>query len=364
MVFPMDDHLHAVHSIWRGQEEGAWLGIDFSKAFDSTSHCLMSAFLIEIGVPTVWVHILKQFLRGPIQTLVGNQITGAELVPGSGIEQGDTLSPTLFSLLTALLVHKIKLRFPEMRSFLYADDTLVFIPGSLPTVRQGLQGLRELLTHYGEVSGYKLNRRKCGVVLQGIEWNITEVTISGFNIQRNMKYLGTLLGNATVMEQFQGPLAKLHAKAQFLAALSLTECEKVQALHLWAYPVLRHMALQFFPTPQVIRWANMAMRTALQVRNWDLPVSCWQQPRDKGGYTLGTAGDYMLWVHSQVFAKILRLGRDHPKTTQNFQVLESWFSKRTKLPLTDMQLKYLAWSKLPQVHWPLPITSSVAYSCF
>ena len=68
----MDDHLHAVHSIWRGQEEGAWLSIDFSKAFDSTSHCLMSAFLIEIGVPPVWVHILEQFLRGPIQFLVGN----------------------------------------------------------------------------------------------------------------------------------------------------------------------------------------------------------------------------------------------------------------------------------------------------
>ena len=139
----MDDHLHAVHSIWRGREEGAWLGIDFSKAFDSTSHCLMSAFLIEIGVPPMWVHILQLLLRGPIQFLVGNQITGAELFPGSGFKQGNTLSPTLFSLLTALLVHKIKLRFPEMRSFLYADDTLVFIPCSLPTVQQGLQGLRD-----------------------------------------------------------------------------------------------------------------------------------------------------------------------------------------------------------------------------
>ena len=72
----------------------------------------------------------------------------------------------------------------------------------------------------------------------------------------------------------------------------------------------------------------------------------------------------MLWVHSQVFVQILRLGRDHPKTALTFQALENWFSKRTKLSLTDMQLKYLAWSKLPQVHWPLPVTSSVAYSCF
>ena len=67
----------------------------------------------------------------------------------------------------------------------------------------------------------------------------------------------------------------------------------------------------------------MAMRTALQVRNWDPPVSCWQQPRDKGGYDLGTAGDYMLWVHSQVFVQMLRLGRGHPKTALNFQALEN-----------------------------------------
>ena len=58
----MDDPQHAVHSIWRGQEEGAWLNIDFSKVFDLTSHCLMSAFVIEIGVPPVWVLILEQFL--------------------------------------------------------------------------------------------------------------------------------------------------------------------------------------------------------------------------------------------------------------------------------------------------------------
>ena len=85
------------------------------------------------------------------------------------------------------------------------------------------------------------------------------------------------------MEQFHGPLAKLQAKAWFLASLPLTEKERVQALHLWAYPVLRHVAVQFFPTMEVIRKANMAMRTSLQIKNWDLPLSCWQQLVDGGG---------------------------------------------------------------------------------
>ena len=95
-------------------------------------------------------------------------------------------------------------------------------------------------------------------------------------VSQKVKYLGTWLGHATVMEQFQGPLAKLQPKAQFLASLPLTEAEKVQALHLWVYPVLRHVAQQFFPSIADIRGANMAMCTAPQVKNWDLPVSCWQ----------------------------------------------------------------------------------------
>ena len=93
-------------------------------------------------------------------------------------------------------------------------------------------------------------------------------------------------------------LAKLQAKAQFLVTVPLSETKKVRALHLWAYPVLRHVATQLFPSASVIRRANMAMRTALQIRNWDLLVACWQQPLEQGGYDLGTAGDYMLWVHS------------------------------------------------------------------
>ena len=48
-------------------------------------------------------------------------------------------------------------------------------------------------------------------------------------MQRKVKYLGIWLGNATVMQQFQGTLPKL--QAQFLATLPLTESKKVQHLH-------------------------------------------------------------------------------------------------------------------------------------
>ena len=92
-------------------------------------------------------------------------------------------------------------------------------------------------------------------------------------MRSKVKYLGTWLGHATILDQYQRPLAKLMGKAQFLASLPLKAEEKVQALHTWAYLVLRHIAVLFFPTHQIIRKANLAMRVALGIRSWALPTT-------------------------------------------------------------------------------------------
>ena len=107
--------------------QGAWLGIDFTKAFDSTSHALLGFFLEFLGVPETWCAALIQFLKGPLQFFVGNQLTESALYPGTGIKQGDTLSPTIFSLLTVVFIEKVLHGFLQVQSFLFANDTLFFI---------------------------------------------------------------------------------------------------------------------------------------------------------------------------------------------------------------------------------------------
>ena len=84
---------------------------------------------------------------------------------------------------------------------------------------------------YGRVSGYRLNVDKCGVVFQGPDTRPPGTVLYGVQVRSKVKYLGTWLGHATVLDEYQGPLAKLMVKVQFLTSLPLKEEEKIQALY-------------------------------------------------------------------------------------------------------------------------------------
>ena len=50
----MEGHFFETQRIWKSERQGAWLSIDFAKAFDSTTHCLLQFFLEHVGIPASW----------------------------------------------------------------------------------------------------------------------------------------------------------------------------------------------------------------------------------------------------------------------------------------------------------------------
>ena len=108
----MEGHLFEAQHIWKSECGGAWLSIDFAKAFNSTSHSLMQFFLEYLIIPGTWCTALIQIVKDTLRFLVGNQPSEAVLQPGTSIKQGDTLLPTIFSLHTAVLIQKVLKRLP------------------------------------------------------------------------------------------------------------------------------------------------------------------------------------------------------------------------------------------------------------
>ena len=77
--------------VWAKQQEedkGAWVALDFAKAFDSMSHQLIEAMLRVIGVEERWIRVIINFTKGPVGFLVGQEIPDRRISPAGGIKQG------------------------------------------------------------------------------------------------------------------------------------------------------------------------------------------------------------------------------------------------------------------------------------
>ena len=94
----MDDHLYKVMHIQASNVKGAWVSIDFLKAYDKMGHQIIEALLNVVGMDRQWVRMLIAFMEEELGFLVTNKVADSWIRPRGGIGQGDSLSPALFAL--------------------------------------------------------------------------------------------------------------------------------------------------------------------------------------------------------------------------------------------------------------------------
>uniref|UniRef100_A0A7S4GDB3 Reverse transcriptase domain-containing protein n=1 Tax=Eutreptiella gymnastica TaxID=73025 RepID=A0A7S4GDB3_9EUGL len=120
------------------------------------------------------------------------------LNPGLRIKQGNTLSPTIFSLLTAVLMRKVALYCLSITPFLFADDTLFFISVQLQSIEPPPCSVQNQVVH----------------------------RLQGIRICCEVKYSGTWLGIVSLVDKCRAPLASLMGKTSTCHACLFVE-EKI-----------------------------------------------------------------------------------------------------------------------------------------
>ena len=95
------------------------------------SHSLGEATSEALKVPTPVNALIMHPLRAPYLFSVGQgYVPDIQHHPKSGTQQGDPLSPALYSVMVSIVIHLIKQACPDAMRLMYADDLTVFFPGS------------------------------------------------------------------------------------------------------------------------------------------------------------------------------------------------------------------------------------------
>ena len=141
--------------------------IDFQKAFDLVDRDFLLYKLSEIGVTGNVYRAIKAMYTGPVSCVnVNGRLTGWFGV-GSGVRQGDSLSPTLFSIFINDLAREIKdmnlgIHFDgdnHLALLLYADDIVIIAPSHANS-----QAMLDTLTRWCRKWGMRANIAKSQVV--------------------------------------------------------------------------------------------------------------------------------------------------------------------------------------------------------
>ena len=164
----MFDHLYDAFGAWRDLNEGCFLFVDFSEAYDSVTHQFASTFFPSLSFPPQLVTLLQNLFKSPKALDINGGVCLSSLIwPTSGIRQGCPLSPILFAMLVSPTIHKLNSVSPSIRVLLYADDLLVIIRDTLSECPAHLTKINSVLQEFEFIVGLSVNKEKNALLLKG-----------------------------------------------------------------------------------------------------------------------------------------------------------------------------------------------------
>ena len=97
-----------------------------------------------------------------------------------------------------------------------------------------------------------------------------------------IKYLGVLIGQATGERQYAGPKRRFGKKMHFLKDTNVTQDEKAKAIKVWGLLVFWVVPKLVYPTEEVIKSLEPAVRRAMGIKPMGMTTRILQQGVTEG----------------------------------------------------------------------------------
>lgn len=350
----MDDLLMDVIDQYNKNEDGIWISLDFAKAFDSLSHNMIRAYLSHLDIPPKVIDLLDTYMKGPVHILVNQTMTQDYINPTSGIRQGDTLSPSIFSLVTTLLVYALKRRTPTTMVHLYADDTLCHIKGTRDTQEREVSTILETMHEYHRYTGLRVNGDKSACITQGRDTD----QCSGIAVTSSFRYLGIQLGIQDAEKQYMVRWEAFTQRLTRLSRMGLTDQERAILLKVWIYPIYSVIATIFHIPQSVSHRMDQAVKQALGLKPWTITMTLLAPSRPNGGVAMALPSKYMAYMHSRTYVRYMKDESKLPAPCVH--KYQEWDPQaRTRTRKGNFMINY----SQPRKHdWPILASSSKSFA--
>lgn len=204
--FSTADHLQALNQIIEKMEEfnlPLYIAfVDYKKAFDFLEHASVFQALVNQGVETKYVRLLKT-IYSQSTAKVKTEKVGQTFTLGRGVKQGDPISPKLFTCVLEEIFRKLQwsskcgitVNGRRLTNLRFADDVVLFAT-SHKQLQQMLRELNEISKSTGLEMNFSktqlmTNKAPIPIKLEGTELNYVDEYI----------YLGQLVSLTSRMEK-------------------------------------------------------------------------------------------------------------------------------------------------------------------
>jgi exonuclease III len=226
--------------------------VDYTKAFDSVKWPRLWSTLLEMGVPSHLVKLIRGLYEANTTTVrVGTQ-TSEPFSTQTGTRQGCILSPLLFNAYTETIMRKvldnwqggISVGGRKISNLRYADDTLL-LAGSAEELTEIMRELERISREYG----LEINRAKTKVmIIDRRNENLpAEPQVAGFDTVSSFVYLGSLLSSTGGSSgEIKRRLAMARSATSNLAKIwknrSITKNTKLRLINALIFPIATYAA--------------------------------------------------------------------------------------------------------------------------
>ena len=231
----------AMMDVGMTEEEGCAVMFDFQAAFPSVDHGFIHDTLRSRGWP--------QWTLNFVQLLYSNNYCWLSVGGGrqrgfhvtAGVRQGCPLSPLLFSVISDVLLRKLKRSCPGAVTRAYADDLAMV----LPTGVDALGHLEEVFREYELISALHLHHGKSVLIPLSLESHekIYEELVrrapgwSDLGIADCARYLGFVLGPGRGQNSWTTAVNKMRCRARIWRSVGAGMCVSLQAMRMYILPL-------------------------------------------------------------------------------------------------------------------------------